>query len=102
MELKLNIGSYCGLLWSLFEDHCDYYKELLKLYQILNREECFTIGEAYTMEVCAQITWAIVDDGQLFFGRNPVASDFLLGAQFNFSSSFPKDITDAVCNALVI
>jgi hypothetical protein len=62
MELKLNIGSYCGLLWSLFGDHCDYYKELLKLYRILDREECFTIQEAYTKEVCAQITWAIVDD----------------------------------------
>ncbi len=46
MELKLNIGSYCGLLWSLFGDHCDYYKELLKLYCILDREECFTIWEA--------------------------------------------------------
>jgi hypothetical protein len=32
MELKLNIGSYCGLLWSLFGDHCDYYKELLQVY----------------------------------------------------------------------
>ncbi len=32
MELKLNIGSYCGLLWSLFRDHCNCYKELLKLY----------------------------------------------------------------------
>ncbi len=23
MDLKLNIGTYCGLLWSLFGDHCD-------------------------------------------------------------------------------
>jgi hypothetical protein len=53
MELKLNIGSYCGLLWSLFRDHCNYYKELLKLYRILDWEECFTIQEAYTKEVCA-------------------------------------------------
>jgi hypothetical protein len=30
MDLKLNIGTYCGLLWLLFGDHCDYYKELLK------------------------------------------------------------------------
>jgi hypothetical protein len=63
MELKLNIGSYCGLLSSLFGDHCNYYKELLKLYCILDREECFTIREAYTKEVCARITWAIINDG---------------------------------------
>jgi hypothetical protein len=36
MELKLNIGSYCSLLWSLFGDHCNHYKDLLKLYQILD------------------------------------------------------------------
>ena len=53
MELKLNIGSYCSLLWSLYGNHCDYYKELLKLYRILDWEECFTIQEAYTKEVCA-------------------------------------------------
>ncbi len=55
MELKLNSG-YCGLLWSLYGDHRDYYKELLKFYQSLNWKECFTIWEAYTKEVCAQIT----------------------------------------------
>jgi hypothetical protein len=26
MDLKLNIGTYCGLLWTIFGDHCDYYK----------------------------------------------------------------------------
>ena len=24
IELKLNIGTYCGLLWAIFEDHCNY------------------------------------------------------------------------------
>ena len=62
MDLKLNIGTYCGLLWALFGDHCDYYKELLKIYCILDREECFTIRNAYTKEVCARITWAIIND----------------------------------------
>ncbi len=52
LELKLNISSYCRLLWPLFGDHCNYYKELLKLHCILDREECFTIREAYTKEVC--------------------------------------------------
>jgi hypothetical protein len=56
MDLKLNIGTYCGLLWLLFGDHCDYYKELLKIYQILDQEECFTIRNAYMKEVCARIT----------------------------------------------
>ncbi len=99
MELKLNIGTYCGLLWTIFGDHCDYYKELLKLYQILDCKECFTIRHAYTKEVCARITWAIVDDGRLFFGRNPVASDFAAGLIFTFSVSYLEGVTDAVRNA---
>jgi hypothetical protein len=39
-DLKLSIGTYCGLLWTLFGNHCDYYKELLQIYRILDREEC--------------------------------------------------------------
>jgi hypothetical protein len=43
MQLKLNIGTYCALLWSLFGKECDYYKVLLKIHRILDREECFAI-----------------------------------------------------------
>jgi hypothetical protein len=28
LELKLNISTYCSLLWFLFGDHCNYCKEL--------------------------------------------------------------------------
>jgi hypothetical protein len=101
-ELKLNIGTYCGLLWTIFGDHCDYYKELLKIYRILDREECFTIRNAYTREICARITWAIVDEGRSFFGRNPVASDFAPGTTFTFSTCLLEGITDAVRNAIPI
>jgi hypothetical protein len=53
MQLKLNIGSYCALLWSIFGEQCNYYCKLLKLYRILDREECFTVWDAYTREICA-------------------------------------------------
>jgi hypothetical protein len=29
-DLKLNIGTYCGLLWTIFGDHCDYYQGAVK------------------------------------------------------------------------
>jgi hypothetical protein len=35
MQLKLNIGTFCTLLWALFGDQCDYYKELVKIHRIL-------------------------------------------------------------------
>ncbi len=99
MDLKLNIGTYCGLLWTIFGDHCDYYKELLKLYCILDCEEFLTIWHAYTKEVCACIMWAIVDNGWSFFGRNPMASDFAAGLIFTFLVSYLEGVTDAVQNA---
>ncbi len=102
MDLKLNIGAYCGLLWSLFGDHCNYYKELLKIYRILDQEECFTIRDGYTREVCARITWAIIDKGRLFFGKNPMVLDFALGSMFHFSTSHLEGITNSVCNAIPI
>ncbi len=56
MQLKLYIGTFCALLWALFGDHCNYYKELVKLHRILDREEGFTIQDTYPKEICAQIT----------------------------------------------
>jgi hypothetical protein len=63
MQLKLNIGTFCALLWAIFGDHCNYYKELFKLHQILDREECFTIRDTFNKVICTRITWAIIDDG---------------------------------------
>ncbi len=52
MDLKLNIGTYCRLLWFILGDHCDYYKELLKIYCILDCEECSPSGTP-TQKSCA-------------------------------------------------
>jgi hypothetical protein len=102
MDLKLTIGTYCGLLWALFGDHHDYYKELLKMYQILDWEECFTIRNANTKEIYARITWAIINNGRSFFGRNAVAPDFAPGSSYHFSTSHLESITDLVRNAIPI
>ncbi len=95
-ELKLNIGTYCGLLWSLLGENCDYYKELLKIYCVLDCQECFSIRKAYTKEVYARITWAILDDGRSFLGQTVVAVDFSQGAGGPCATSYLKAITDSV------
>jgi hypothetical protein len=48
MQLKLNIGTLCALLWSIFGEQCKYYKELVKLHWIFDRKECVTIRDAFT------------------------------------------------------
>jgi hypothetical protein len=102
MQLKLNIGTYCALLWILFGDHCNYYKELHKIHCILDHKECFMIQSAYTPEICVRITWAIIDDGRSFFGCNPVSTNFAPGKHYKFSVSCLESITDVVRNALSI
>ena len=102
MDLKLIIGMYCGLLWTIFGDHCNYCKELLKIYHILDRKECFTIRNVYTREVCTWILWAIISEECSFFGRNPVALDFAPGATCVFSTCLLEGITDSVRNAIPI
>jgi hypothetical protein len=99
MDLKLNIGTYCRLLWTIFGDDCDYYKELLKFYPILDREGCFTIWHACSKEVCACITWAIVEDRQWFFGHNPMASDFAVGLIFPLLVLYLEGVMYTVWNA---
>jgi hypothetical protein len=99
MDLKLHIGIYCGLFWTIFGDHCNYYKELLKFYRILVQEEYFNIRHTYTKEVCASIMRAILDEGRSFFGQNPMASDFAVGTSFNFLVSYHEGVTDAIHNA---
>ncbi len=96
MELKLNLSTFYGLLWALFGDQCDYYRELLKLLNILDTKECFTIRDVYTKEVCARITWAIIDDGWSYFGRTCVAANFAQGANHRFSVSYIDAITNEV------
>jgi hypothetical protein len=46
--------------------------------------------------------WAIVDEGRLFFRRNPVASVFAPGTMFTFSTCLLEGITDSVRNAIPI
>jgi hypothetical protein len=54
------------------------------------------IRHTYMKEVCARITWAIVDNRRLFFGCNPVASDFAARSIFTFLVSYLEGVTDAV------
>ncbi len=67
LELKLLIGTFCGLLWTLFGLGCDYYHELKKLHKALCARDVSAIREAFTVDKCRRIIWAIIDNGRSFF-----------------------------------
>ena len=52
LELKLLIGTFCGLLWTLFGSSCDYYHELKKLHRALCTRDVSAIREAFTVDKC--------------------------------------------------
>jgi hypothetical protein len=35
-ELRLSVNTFCGLVWTLFGDECDYYKGLLEISDTLD------------------------------------------------------------------
>ena len=49
LEMKLLIGTFCGLLWTLFGSGCDYHHELKKLHRALCAWDISAIWEAFTL-----------------------------------------------------
>jgi hypothetical protein len=78
-ELKLDLGTFCALLWTLFGDHCDYYDNCFALYNMLYSESVFANARNFTAPICRQITWAVLNDSRQFFFRTLTTDDFAAG-----------------------
>ena len=75
LELKLLIGTFCGLLYTLFGLGCNYYYELCKIHQALSARDVAAIWGAFTVDICQCIVWAIIDNGWLFFWQKQLEAD---------------------------
>jgi hypothetical protein len=78
-ELKLDLGTFCALLWTWFGDHCDYYDNCFALYNMLYSESVFANARNFTAPICRQITWAVLNDSRQFFFRTLTTDDFAAG-----------------------
>jgi len=76
-ELQSNIATFCALLFTLFGEGCYLYKSVSKILQVLSHHFCMQKKQAYTLEVCRPITWAIIVDTWLFFDNIKLAEDFI-------------------------
>ena len=74
--MKLLIGTFCRLLWTLFVSGCDYYHEIKKLHRSLSTWDVLAIQEAFTVDKCRRIIWAIIDDGRALFRQKMLVQDF--------------------------
>ena len=91
LEMKLLIGTFCGLLHALFGSGCDYYHELRKIHTAL----C-------AVDKCRRIVWAIIDDGRAFFRQKMSEADFSDPDGFTFPTSLLSAIYSDVRYAQVI
>jgi hypothetical protein len=102
LDLKLLIGTFCGLVWTLFGSGCDYYHELKKIHASLCSKEVAAIREAFTVDKCRHIIWAIIDDGRAFFGQKMSVGDFLDPNGYAYPTSLLAAMTQEVRYAKLV
>lgn len=102
LEMKLLIGTFCCLLYTLFGSHCDYYHELRKIHTALGARDVAAIRGAFTVDKCRRIIWAIIDDGRAFFRQKMSEADFSDPDRYTFPTSLLSAIYDPVRFANVI
>ena len=76
-ELKATVGTFCGLLHTVFGPGCDYYVKCLEMYMCLDSDTVEENSMHFDPLYCRQIVWAILDDGREYF-NNPMLPDAFL------------------------
>jgi hypothetical protein len=78
-DVQLNIGTFCAFVHALFGSKCEYYWKLMDLKRIFNDSSTQTIKDAFNINVCHCIIWAIVCDGRFFFSKVKLSQDLIPG-----------------------
>jgi hypothetical protein len=78
-ELKLDVGTFCAFLWTLFGETCDYFENCYALFTMLDSESVFANASYFTPLICRQITWATINDSRQYFFRTLTENQFAVG-----------------------
>jgi hypothetical protein len=79
----------------LYGRHCNLYRKLIAIYNILSAKEVVTCRDAFTPMICKQITWAIYDDSRSFFAKRLLPSKFQ-----HREVPFPVSLLDEIYNSV--
>ena len=66
-ELKLRLGTFCALTWSLYRNYFSHYQKLLSMRQVMDQGPLKAIQDKFTLILCRQIAWAVINNRRLFF-----------------------------------
>jgi hypothetical protein len=97
-ELKLDLGTFCALLWVLFGDKCDLFDNCYALFTMLDSESVTANASNFTPTICRQITWAVLNDSRQYFFRTVTVDNFASG-QVRWPSSLLMQIIGADVHA---
>jgi hypothetical protein len=78
-DVQRNIGTFCAFVHVLFGSKCKYYSKLMDVKQKFDNSSTQTIQDAFNVNVCRHIIWAIVCDGHFFFGKVKLSQDLIPG-----------------------
>ncbi len=87
-------------LWSV-GDECDYYKEVLKVLQVLESADVYAMKESYSTEVCQRIIWVVLHEGHCFFDKKLLSTAFTSERMVEYLMCL-LNILDKVHNAEMI
>ena len=77
-DLKATVGTFCGLLHTLFGPGCDYYVKCFEVYACLNSDTVEENAHHFDPLYCRQIIWAILDSGREYFNKPMLPDAFLV------------------------
>jgi hypothetical protein len=78
-DVRPNVGTFCAFVHVLFGSKCKYYSKLMNVKQIFDDSSTQTIQDAFNVNVCRRIMWAIVCDGRFFFSKVKLSQDLIPG-----------------------
>lgn len=99
-DLKATVGTFCGLLHTVFGPGCDYYIKCFELYMCLNSDNVEENAHHFDPLYCRQIIWAILDNGREYFNKPMLPDAFLvpLGTPITYPISDLDEFTRLIKN----
>ena len=99
-DLKATVGTFCGLLHTIFGPGCDYYLKCFELYACLNSDTVEENAHHFDPLYCRQIIWAILDSGREYFNKPMLPDAFLVpvGTRIDYPISELDEFTRLIKN----
>ena len=77
-ELLRCLGTFCGLLHTLFGPRCALYRQCYQIWTTMNSDYVLRRREMFGPLFCRQIVWAIIEESREFFSQRLSPDDFIV------------------------